>query len=515
MNTNTDNRQPNPDIGANPLVRYLDKPPRDFTGNDLVRYATASGIRMVNLCYAGGDGRLKQLNFAIKDKNHLVDILEHGERVDGSSLFPYIETSSSDLYVIPRYRTAFADSMADLPTLNLLCSYFDESGNPAPIAPEHIVSAAHNSFRSISNLELRALGELEYYVIWPPNEQSRELYPCETQGGYHESLPFAKGEHIRLEMLAGLVQAGVNVKYGHAEVGSICADDGTRMPQHEIELQLAPIEEMADQICMSKWLMRRIAYSHGAEVVFAPKLKLGHAGNGMHIHIAAFSDDTRNAMLEAGGQLSDDAKRIMAGILSSAKSLTAFANRVPTSFLRLVPNQEAPVKICWGERNRSALVRVPLGWTADVDMVAAANPKETASRELAVGSKQTVEMRSPDATAHAHYLLAGMAMAARKGFTMEGALAFSDSLHIDVDIFADENADLRDRLDDLPHSCQEAGQSLLDDRQVYEEGDVFPPELIDGVARSLFEHSDEDRLIAEANQPEELERLVTRYIHYG
>jgi len=378
-----------------------------------------------------------------------------------------------------------------------------------------MVSAAHDSFRSISDLELRALGELEYYVIWPPNEQSKELYPCETQGGYHESLPFAKGERIRLKMLAALVEAGVNVKYGHAEVGSICADDGRRLPQHEIELQLAPIEEMADQICISKWLMRRTAYSHGAEVVFAPKLKVGHAGNGMHIHIAAFSDDGRHAMLEAGGELSDDAKRIMAGILSSAKSLTAFANRVPTSFLRLVPNQEAPVKVCWGERNRSALVRVPLGWTADVDMAATANPSETRSREVTAKSKQTIEMRSPDATAHAHYLLAGMAMTARKGFTMERALAFADSLHVDVDIFADENADLRDRLDDLPHSCQEAGESLLKDRATYEEGGVFPPELIEGIARSLSEHSEEDRLVAEANQPEELERLVARYIHYG
>lgn len=56
---------------------------------------------MVNFMYPAADGRLKTLNFAINNAAYLDAILTCGERVDGSSLFPFIEAGSSDLYVIP------------------------------------------------------------------------------------------------------------------------------------------------------------------------------------------------------------------------------------------------------------------------------------------------------------------------------------------------------------------------------------------------------------------------------
>ncbi len=65
---------------------------------------------MVNFRYVADDGRLKTLNFAISSKEYLDTILSAGERVDGSSLFSFIGAGSSDLYVIPRYRTAFVKS---------------------------------------------------------------------------------------------------------------------------------------------------------------------------------------------------------------------------------------------------------------------------------------------------------------------------------------------------------------------------------------------------------------------
>ena len=62
---------------------------------------------MVNFMYPAGDGRLKTLNCVINNQAYRDAILTCGERVDGSSLFPFIEAGSSDLYVIPRFRTAF------------------------------------------------------------------------------------------------------------------------------------------------------------------------------------------------------------------------------------------------------------------------------------------------------------------------------------------------------------------------------------------------------------------------
>ena len=113
-------------LNPNPVVAYLQKPARDFTKADIIRFIREQGIRMVNFIYPAGDGRLKTLNFVINNLDYLDTILSCGERVDGSSLFPFIEAGSSDLYVLPRFRTAFVDPFAELPTLALLCSYFNK-----------------------------------------------------------------------------------------------------------------------------------------------------------------------------------------------------------------------------------------------------------------------------------------------------------------------------------------------------------------------------------------------------
>ena len=109
---------------ANPLVAKLQKPASEFTKADIVSYIKENGITMVNFMYPAADGRLKTLNFVINDAAYLDAILTCGERVDGSSLFPFIEAGSSDLYVIPRFCTAFIDPFAEQPTLSMLCFFF-------------------------------------------------------------------------------------------------------------------------------------------------------------------------------------------------------------------------------------------------------------------------------------------------------------------------------------------------------------------------------------------------------
>ncbi len=121
------------DVALNPnrLVHYLKKPACEFTRNDIVTFIEAAGIQMLNFRYIGEDGKLKQLNFAINSRRHLEEILTAGKRVDGSSLFSYVDAGSSDLYVIPRYKTAFVNPFAEIPTLDILCSFYDFQGNPS------------------------------------------------------------------------------------------------------------------------------------------------------------------------------------------------------------------------------------------------------------------------------------------------------------------------------------------------------------------------------------------------
>ncbi|MBQ5579306.1 MAG: glutamine synthetase, partial [Prevotella sp.] len=372
-------------LNANPVVAFLQKEPRDFTKEDIINFIRQNNIRMVNFMYPGGDGKLKTLNFVISDQAYLRTILTCGERVDGSSLFSFIEASSSDLYVLPRFSTAFVDPFSEIPTLCLLCSFFDKNGQPLASSPEQTLRRAAETFKQVTGMEYEAMGELEYYVIKP----TENVYPAIDQRGYHESAPYAKTNDFRTRCMYYIAQTGGQIKYGHSEVGNF-EQSGLTYEQNEIEFLPVPVCEAADQLMVAKWVIRNLAWRENLNVTFAPKITTGKAGSGLHVHMR-ITKDGQNQMIK-DGRLSDIARRAIAGMMELAPSITAFGNKNPTSYFRLVPHQEAPTNVCWGDRNRSVLVRVPLGWTSQTDMCSQANPLETPAN-FDTTQKQTVEMR--------------------------------------------------------------------------------------------------------------------------
>ena len=66
------------------------------TRAELVKYCLDNKVEILNFHYCGWDGRLKTLNFVIRDREQLENILEAGERVDGSSLFPFVDVFGSN-----------------------------------------------------------------------------------------------------------------------------------------------------------------------------------------------------------------------------------------------------------------------------------------------------------------------------------------------------------------------------------------------------------------------------------
>lgn len=328
-------KESNVQMNPNELVQFLKKSPSEFTRNDLIRFCEENGIEMINFRYVAEDGRLKTLNFVITSKEHLETMLTNGERVDGSSLFSFIEAGSSDLYVVPRYRTAFVNPFADVPTLDILCSFYNNEGKPLESDPGYVLRKASEEFTRQTGYNFKALGELEYYIISP----KEDAFPGEDQKGYHASEPFAKFEFIRNEALRLIVKAGGSIKYGHSEVGCF-SDEDMYYEQQEIEFLPTSVGEAAEQMILAKWILRMLGYRYGVDISFAPKITVGKAGSGMHFHMM-LEKDGKNLTAE-NGKLSDLAKKMIAGILSSADALTAFGNTIPTSYLRLVPHQEAP-----------------------------------------------------------------------------------------------------------------------------------------------------------------------------
>jgi glutamine synthetase len=491
----------------NKVVQYLGKPSSEFRKSDIIRFIKENEIKMVNFMYPADDNRLKTLNFVINSEEYLESILTFGERVDGSSLFPFIEAGNSDLYVIPRYATAFVDPFAEIPTLTMLCSFFNNEGLPLQASPECSLRSAVSAFQATTGMDFYAMGELEYYVI----DKDPLLFPATDQKGYHESAPFAKHNDFRAECMSLISQTGGQIKYGHNEVGNFTLEDKI-FEQNEIEFLPVPAMQAADTLMLAKWIIRTLAMKYGYDVTFAPKITAGKAGSGLHIHFKVVGKDGQNMMTE-NGNLSDVAKRAIVGILEHAPAITAFGNKVPTSYFRLVPHQEAPTSVCWGDRNRSVLVRVPLGWTGKNDMCSQANPLEEPTKLIA--DKQTVELRSADGSASIYQLLAGMVVAARTGFEREDALKRAEELYVSVNIHNDENRAKLESLQSLPDSCDASAKALDADRATFEAMGIFSPQMIDGIISRLKSYRDKHLRSEIGNNRQEMLLLVSKYWHCG
>ena len=494
-------------MNANPIVRSIRKQPSEFTLEDIVGYVRDNAIEMINFMYPGGDGRLKTLNFTVNSCDYLETILKCGERVDGSSLFSFIEAGSSDLYVVPRFSTAFLNPFSEIPTLCLLCSFFDKDGNPLASAPEHTLVKASDAFTQATGMEFHAMGELEYYVI----SVSENKFPAIDQRGYHESAPFVKTGDFRQRCMNAIARCGGQIKYGHSEVGNFTLD-GLNYEQNEIEFLPVPAVEAADQLMVAKWVIRNMAWREGLDVTFSPKIISGKAGSGLHIHMRMMKNG-RNMMV-ADGKLSDDARRMIAGMMDVAGAITAFGNKNPLSYFRLVPHQEAPTNICWGDRNRSVLVRVPLGWTAGADMCHTANPQQPHT-DTDTSGKQTVEMRSPDGSADIYQLLAGLCVACRHGFEMPDALEVAQRTYVNVNIHDKVNAERLSQLSTLPDSCVASAAVLERQREVFESQGVFSRSMIDGILKQLRAFGDADLRERIAEGRNATEQLVRRFFHCG
>jgi glutamine synthetase len=476
---------------TNPICLLVDKPREEFTREDLLKVIEQKQIERITLHYTALDGKYKELKVPISSRLQAERLLADGERVDGSSLFKgMVESTISDLYVAPLYKSAFLNPFSE-PSLEITCRYLTREGNLVPFAPYTILQNAASLFRRNSGCELWALGELEFFLL---SDSATNLYPLPRQRGYHASGPFVKSGAVLDEMVRHLMQITGAIKYAHNEVGGIDKvrsdlDEikGKSAEQLEIEFLPAPIEDAGDYLVLARWLIRNVAYRHGYMATFAPKIEEGVAGNGFHVHMEVRRDG-HNAMLHMG-VLSEAARRVIGGLCTYADSLTAFGNTVSSAYLRLVPNQEAPTRICWSDMNRSAMIRVPLGWAQTEDLAASLNPQQKRGFH-APDSRQTVELRSPDGSAMVHLLLAGIAMSAEWGITRKESLEIAERLYIHGSKFQDEK--LQQSLPVLPRSCVESARILEAKRELYEREKIYPPSVISYMAELLRAEADEN-----------------------
>jgi glutamine synthetase len=486
----------------------IDKEREDFTREDLLKAIGDAEIERITFHYTALDGKYKELKLPVTSRLHAERILAEGEREDGSSLFPgLVEPTYSDLYVVPLYRSAFFNPF-DCTSLDFTCRFLGRDGTMAPFAPDTVLHKATQLFQQKTGLELEALGELEFFLLSDATRPER--YGCERDVHYHASAPYAKHGELLDEAVRLLAQVTGAVKYGHAELGAIDRIEseaeeirGLHGEQLEVEFLAMPIEDCGDAMALARWLIRNVAWRHGAIATFAPKLMEDVAGNGFHVHVQLMRDG-RNVMTE-DRKLSKSARALVGGLCDYGASLTAFGNTVASSYLRL-GNHESPARVCWSDLNRGAMIRVPLGWSTADDLGAIVNAQQ-GSRFRDPQSRQTIELRTPDGSAFVHLLLAGMALAAEHGLTSDEAQKTAAKLYV-----AENERPTTQGLPQLPHSCVESSRLLLERRGDFEREGVFPPTVLNYICELLDAEDDEHLASALAGMKEEDRIAQTRRI---
>jgi glutamine synthetase len=189
--------------------------------------------------------------------------------------------------------------------------------------------------------------ELEYFLF-------KDSAGVETldEGGYFAMTSLDAATELRQDTIHALEGMGIPVEYAHHEVGP---------SQHEIDIRFAPALEMADYTITYRLIVKEIAAKNGVYATFMPKPIFGENGSGMHTHMSLFKDG-RNSFFDADDtwHLSGVGKAFIAGQLRHAREIAAVFAQWVNSYKRLVPGYEAPVYVAWSQRNRSALIRIPL-----------------------------------------------------------------------------------------------------------------------------------------------------------
>ena len=189
--------------------------------------------------------------------------------------------------------------------------------------------------------------ELEYF-LFKDNKGTETL----DEGGYFAMTALDAATELRNETIQALESVGIPIEYHHHEVAP---------SQHEIDMRYAPALEMADATITYRLIVKEIAAKNGVYATFMPKPLFGENGSGMHTHMSLFTDG-RNQFFDGADahHLSPTAKAFIAGLLRHARELSAVFAQWVNSYKRLVPGYEAPVYVAWSQRNRSALIRIPL-----------------------------------------------------------------------------------------------------------------------------------------------------------
>ncbi|MBC7266138.1 MAG: glutamine synthetase [Coriobacteriia bacterium] len=356
-----------------------------FDKDYVLKTVEERGIRFIRFWFTDVLGVLK--SFAITD-SELEGAFEEGMGFDGSSIDGYTRIQESDMVAFPDASTfqLLPWRSGEVGVARMFCDVRKPDGSAFEGDPRYALKRMLDKAASMG-YTMYVGPELEFFYF--KNDKGTEVL---DSGGYFDLTPLDVASDLRRETVLTLEKLGIPVEYSHHEVAP---------SQHEIDLRYADALTMADNVMTYRLVVKEIAYQNGVYATFMPKPIEGQNGSGMHTHQSLFTKDG-NAFYDPNDpqHLSKVARHYIAGLLKYAPEFCAVTNPLVNSYKRLVPGYEAPVYISWAQRNRSAMVRVPMYKPG----------KEAATR---------IELRSPDPSCNPYLAFAVMLGAGLKGIEEE------------------------------------------------------------------------------------------------
>jgi glutamine synthetase len=382
-------------------------------------------VKFIRLWFTDILGMLKSFSLTIDE---LPRVLEEGMGFDGSSIEGFARIEESDRIAMPDPNT-FAllpwRSTESGGVARMFCDILLPDGEPYPADPRHILQRNLRDAAAMG-LTFYVAPELEYFYFKSAKGTPEPL----DEGGYFDLTPLDAASDLRKETILLLDQMGIETEHSHHEVAP---------SQHEIDLRYCDALTMADNTMTYRLLVKQVAVQHGVHATFMPKPIGSVNGSGMHVHQSLFRGETNTFFAAADPyQLSAVGRHYLAGLLAHCPEITAVTNQWVNSYKRLVPGYEAPAFVCWGRKNRSALVRVP---------------------EIKTGreSSARVELRSPDPAANPYLAFAVMLAAGLEGIRTKR----EPPAPVEIDVNKLSPAEARERgIAQLPASLDEAIQRL-------------------------------------------------------
>ena len=440
------------------------------TAQDILNLIKSDGIKFVDFRFT--DTRGKEQHTTVPVSHFDADKFTSGHAFDGSSIAGWKGIEASDMLLMPDPDTAFQDPFFADPTLVISCDVYEpETMTPYDRDPRSIARRAE------AYLKASGLGDTAYFgpepeffifddVRWSIDmsgsfvkideqeaawnsgtemEGGNKGHRPTVKGGYFPVPPVDSTQDMRAEMVTLLESIGIPVEVFHHEVAGA--------GQNEIGTRFSTLVERADWTQKLKYIVQNVAHQYGKTATFMPKPIVGDNGSGMHVHQSIWKDGKNLFAGNGYAGLSDFALYYIGGIIKHARALNAITNPGTNSYKRLVPGFEAPVKLAYSARNRSASIRIPF---------------------VASDKGRRIEARFPDPLMNPYLGFAALMMAGLDGVQNKihpGEAATKDLYHLSPE----EDA----LVPTVCHSLDQALDYLDKDRAFLLKGGVFTDSMID------------------------------------